>query len=121
MNLNEYKDKLSLELASEPQRQHKALAAVDSIASGIAELSGLGYRLAAVEEFGEHVAPKPQEFPKMLYNPGAVPKEVTVEDELAEADARKSGYRGLNEAALPPPPAPEAHGDPADEPEDLPE
>lgn len=105
MDLNEYKGRLTLELSTQPQKQAKALAAVDSLSAGIAELASLGYRVAAVDEFTTHEPPRPEEFPKMLYCAGKVPPEVTVEDEAGEAEARKNDYRGLNEALAPLQPA----------------
>lgn len=111
MDLQAYSDKLSLDLMAEPQKQAKAKAAVASLSAGISELSALGYRLAVVEEFGTHEAPTPDEFPKMLYRKGEYPTEVTVEDEVAEAEARAKGYAGMNEVPKPkveaPAPAPQ--------------
>lgn len=107
MNLDDYKNELSeLEMA-QPQRQAKAIAAVDGLKAAIGELQALGYRLAVVEEFGLHEAPKTQEYPKMLYR-GGVPPTLIVNDEMEEAKARKDGWAGLNEEAKVESPKPQA-------------
>lgn len=98
MNLPELKDRVNLELAASPQRLAKAVAGIDSIGAGIAELAALGYQLTVVEQVGQH-APVPDEFPKMLYRRDPYPFELTVDDEVAEADARKDGYTGRNDPA----------------------
>lgn len=92
MDLNELKNKVSLDFAAEPQKEAKGQQAVASIQAGISELSALGYRYALVEEFGTHEAPVPQEYPKMLYRVGQYPTELTVGNEMEEAEAAKDGY-----------------------------
>lgn len=88
--------KLQADFADKPQRLHEGLGALASVTDGLARLAALGYRYQLVETSGTHEPPKPQEYPKMLYRDMA-PKELTVEDEVAEAEARDQGYHGMNE------------------------
>lgn len=108
MDLKELKNQLALDLAMWPQREAKAQNAVDSLSAAIGELASLGYRFAVVEELGQHVAPVPEEFPKMLYRQGDFPREVTVETEEDEAKARAAGYAGLGHVPAPVAQAPAA-------------
>lgn len=118
MNLNDLKDKLNLELSTQPQRQAKALQGLESIRAGQAELAALGYRLVVEEEALGKNAALPEEFPKMLFLRGGNPPEVTVEDEEEEGKAREKGYAGLNEVPKPkvevpaPVPAPKPPAEP---------
>ncbi len=92
MDLDDLKSAVMLEFAATPQKQAKALAAVESVRSGIAELAQLGHQVALVELHGTHEAPVPEEFPKMLYRTAPYPVEITVENEEEEVQALKDGY-----------------------------
>lgn len=102
MNLTDLKDRLTTELAMEPQRQALATGAVDSVVAGIAELAKLGYRFTLVPSEHPAVEAQVEEYPKMLYR-NQVPTELTVDSEEAETEARADGYRALNEAVKPVP------------------
>ncbi len=97
MNLNDLKAKLDLELKEKPQVQYLALAAVDGIRQGIAQLASIGYQAELMVLGEDGTPPSPVEYPKMLYLAGA--PDLTVEDEVEERNARGLGYAGKNDPA----------------------
>lgn len=93
--------KINQDLASQPQRQALGQHALAAVLDGLGKLAALGYKYELVETSGVHQPPKPQEYPKMLYLAGK--PEITVEDEVGEAEARDRGYDDLHPKPKPAP------------------